>query len=388
MTLFMTATLLLTTGCKNDETTATKVKIAGFPLFAEACKSAKPTDNVIVSPLSITEMLAMLANGASGETQKQIMDVMDMDASSAEKASETLQMINNYLPSADKETRVSIANSLWIDKTFKLHNDYVKANEDMLGAEVFNQKLSTEATMKDVNTWCDKNTEGCIDKILDQPLPPEMKLGVINALYFKGPWQNKFDKENTADSLFTNADGSKSMVKMMFQSEEFPVWHDDKIAVVSFPYGNGRYCMDVILPNEGESLDSCLKDLSKERMDSIHQKMNPFEINVSMPRMEMKCTLSLNETLKAIGMKDAFNDKTADFSRIADSPLKVSDVKQVVYIKVDEEGTEVAAVSEEWAELSACIPFEFNMNRPFAFIIRERLTGVVLFIGRIVCLKE
>lgn len=358
-----------------------------YPFFAEVNKGVKPDENFMISPLSLTEVLTMLANGADGNTRRQILDVMNIKAISSGQASEAMKNLNSFLTTADKKSQVAIANSQWIDSSMKLAEEYVKNNENNLGAETFHQDLSTIKIMNNINSWCERKTYGCIKNILSQPLSEDTKLVLINALYFKGLWNKKFNSAKTTDEDFTNYDGTKSKVKMMHQTEEFYACVDDKFDMAEFPYGNKTYCMDVILPHEGVNLDECLKDLNNAKMEECFNAMGTCEVTLGMPRMELKYRRRLNADLQTLGMKDAFNPTKADFTEMSADPLFVSYIEQVTSLKVDEEGTEAAAVTYAGMDLAAAPPsgtLNFIMNRPFAFLIRERQTGVVLFIGRMV----
>jgi len=336
----------------------------------------------MVSPLSLTEVLAMLANGADGETLKQILKVMEMGNSKLESMNRAMAMLNEYLTAADKKSKVAIANSQWFDLSIKPVDEYVKKNELALHADTYLQDLSSVKTMNDINSWCDSKTNGEIKKILDDPLSDDDKVLLINALYFKGVWLSPFDKENTTDADFTNQDGTKSKVKMMNQEAKFSFYSDDTLDVVEIPYGDNVFCMDVILPKEGVDLNACLKELDFKKMDHIFTNMMPSRMNLFMPRMELKYKRRLNQDLKAMGMTNAFSDK-ADFTEMFNSSSScISAIDQVTVIKVDEEGTVAAAVtSGVLAEY--CADTVFRMDRPFAFLIREKKTGIALFMGRV-----
>lgn len=353
-----------------------------YPFFDQVVGSSSPTENIMVSPLSLTEVLAMLANGADGETLKQILKVMEMGNSKLESMNRAMAMLNEYLTAADKKSKVAIANSQWFDLSIKPVDEYVKKNELALHADTYLQDLSSVKTMNDINSWCDSKTNGEIKKILDDPLSDDDKVLLINALYFKGVWLSPFDKENTTDADFTNQDGTKSKVKMMNQEAKFSFYSDDTLDVVEIPYGDNVFCMDVILPKEGVDLNACLKELDFKKMDHIFTNMMPSRMNLFMPRMELKYKRRLNQDLKAMGMTNAFSDK-ADFTEMFNSSSScISAIDQVTVIKVDEEGTVAAAVtSGVLAEY--CADTVFRMDRPFAFLIREKKTGIALFMGRV-----
>ena len=244
-------------------------------------------------------------------------------------------------------------------------------------------------SMNDINSWCDKNTQGCIKKLLEDPLSEDCRLALINALYFKGMWSKKFDKGSTTDEDFTNSNGSKQKVKMMHQTEVFSAYEGEDMDMVEFAYGDKRFCMDVILPHEGKNLDECLKGFSSKTFSEYVNNSYRRDVAVSMPRMELKFMASLIKPLIALGMTDAFIGGVADFSGITDyGKLFVDKLLQATYIKVDEEGTEAAAVTAAFVNAYTSIgpdpvPLIFNMNRPFAFVIREKDSNTILFMGKV-----
>ncbi len=360
-----------------------------FPLLDKVCAQQSPDKNVIVSTLSLAEVLTMLSNGAKGETLNQINALLGTKDIPLEEQNSAISSINQYLISADSKTSVAIANSQWIDDELKVKDEYVQTNAKWLNAETRNQDLATEKTMNDINSWCDKNTQGCIKKLLEEPLPDDCRLGLINALYFKGMWSQKFDKDNTTDENFTNSDGSESKVKMMHLGENFLAYEGKDMDMVEFAYGNKKFCMDVILPHEGKKLDECLKDISSSTFFEYINKSNERDVAVSMPRMEIRFNTSLIAPLIDMGMKNAFFGELADFSGITDDgKLFVDKFIQATYMKVDEEGTEAAAVTAAFQNAVTAVgpdptPLIFNMNRPFAFVIREKDSNTILFIGKV-----
>lgn len=357
-----------------------------FPLYKRVSDTSRPDENFMVSPLSLTEVLAMLVNGAEGETQKQILDVMNIGALTPAEASRTLGMLNDFLDKADKSCVTAIANSQWIDKNFNVKTDFITKNEKSVDAETFIRDLATTSSMNDINSWCDKRTNGKIKNLLSQPLDDDTRMLVVSALYFKGVWQEKFDKKNTTTALFTNSDSTTSSVQMMRQQKTFLAWEGDDFDMAEFPYGNGSFCMDVVLPHAGKSLDHCMQQLGQSDMAEIYDRsMEAYKVDVCMPRMELNYHRALKDDLASMGMQDVFDAQGADFSGIADRGLYISQIKQVTSLKIDENGTEAAAATHSQGITALPFPsLSFNMNRPFAFMIRERQTGIVLFIGRMV----
>ena len=354
-----------------------------FPLFSEVDAITDKNENYTISPLSLSEALAIASNGANGDTRKQIAEIIGVNGMSKETVNETFNSLNDYLANADSKTTFSIANSVWIDEGFEVKPEFL--NDKKLIGETFYQNLSSTKTMNDFNNWCDTKTNGCIKKVLSEPLSGDCMMVIANALYFKGMWKYQFDKNNTNEQDFYNSDGTKSNVKMMSQKCKFLAYSGENMDMVELPYGNENFCMDVILPHEGKNLDECMKDFTLNTFLYEYIKdSKQTDVVVQMPRMKLECTKSLITPLMAMGMTDAFLDGKADFTGISDSRIFISDVKQSTYVNVDEEGTEAAAVTtvELTQKVNDNVP-EFRMDRPFTYIIRERTTGTILFMGKV-----
>ena len=251
--------------------------------------------------------------------------------------------------------------------------------------------FSKQATVDRINGWCSEKTHGKIPSIMDEP-DPRMVMALVNALYFNGKWSFDFDEKIKKED-FTTISGGKSKVDMMTaQLKSYSEY--DGFSMVSLPYGNGAFCMDVILPSEKEDFGKAvsrfnaatLRGLS-ENMDSGSQfeafkqkligEINDLHIE-GMPKLE---------TLNALGMNQAFTN-TADFSAMAEKSLKISMVKQKTFIDVNEKGTEAAAVTVVGMVATSIGPspeprtVNFFADRPFLFVIRERSTEAILFIGQ------
>ena len=356
-------------------------------LFAQVDKHKNRNENYTISPLSLTNALVMLANGADGNTLKQITDFLGVKNINTDNISKTYSTLNQYLKTVDPGTTFANANSIWIDNKFNVNNDFIQKNKKLFNAKVINQTLATQKTMNDINSWCDKQTNGCIKKALYDIPASDSRMILMNAMYFNSTWVDTFDKDNTKEEYFTNSDGSKSKVMMMHQTTDLRACICNNADMVEFPYGEeGNFYMEIFLPHEGENLDVCLKNLKSEQVEKIENYARNYKVNVSMPRMELRCETSFNNSLKALGMSDAFADN-ANFSKISNNGLLVSDIHQTTFIKVDEEGTEAASETDEVFKAKGILaqnePLEFNINRPFLYLIREKTTGTILFMGKV-----
>ena len=357
-----------------------------FSLFKQVDKQ-KRNENFMISPLCLANALAMLANGADGNTLKQITDVLGAKDMSIDKICKKYRDLDVYLKSIDTETSFANASSIWIDDKFKVKADFLKKNKEIFNAEVYNRPLATEKTMNDINSWCNRQTNGHIKDVLNNIPSPDSRMLLMNALYFNGKWSDPFSKENTKEEFFRNYDGSKSKVNMMYKFEFMRASVCDKFDIVEFPYGKRDFSMVVILPHKGQNIDICLKNLSSKQVNKIDSNSDFYYVSVHMPQLELKDETDFNRTLMALGMTDAFSVKNANLSKISDD-LYVSAIKQKTSIKVNEEGTEATAVTHEIIKAKdADEPkpkvLEFYMDRPFVYLIREKITGTILFMGKV-----
>ncbi len=207
---------------------------------------------------------------------------------------------------------------------------------------------------------------------------------LLNALYFKGQWKDKFSKSRSAEETFTNEAGTKSQVTMMKTEKKFPYAENDLYQAVKLPYGNGAYSMTVLLPKKGHTVAEISATLRKSDWDSIRYGFDKCEVDLWLPRFETKFNMKLNDLLSEMGMPYSF-DPRADFKAMSQDAAYLSFVQQHAIIKVDEEGTEAAAVSSAGMLKESAMPMDnavFHADHPFLYLITESSTGVVLFAGR------
>ena len=251
-------------------------------------------------------------------------------------------------------------------------------------AAVENLDFSNQAkALKVINGWCDKQTNGLIPKVLDE-VSTVILAYLLNAVYFKSQWAEKFEKGSTADETFTDETGTKSKIKMMKQRKDFGYYQNDTYQAVCLPYGNGVFKMTVFLPNKGCAVADVTKALKKESWNTLRFRMSTADVDLWLPKFETKYHIDLNDILSDMGMPSAFN--AADFSAMSDDANRLSFVMQDAVIKVDEEGTEAAAVSIAGIEKNSMgAPGDkvvFHADHPFLYLITESSSGAVLFAGR------
>lgn len=333
-------------------------------------------ETMMVSPLSLYAALGMLSNGASGETLKELEEAFGCDVNEVAKA------ILYITLRSERADVVKIANSIWINDTedFNVKDAFLSACGRYYRSAVKKAPFSNPQTLKDLNDWVNEKTKGRIDKILDR-IPENIVMILLNAMTFDGKWMSQFEEDYTEkDGTFVKADGSKKTVEMMHGDAE-RYFEDEDMTGVEKDYKDG-YFLRAYLPKEGKSVSDILTKLTKNGTVSY---VNADEIYLSMPKFESETTLTLNDTLKAMGVKKAFLEGEADFSAMTDMSVYVSQVLQKTYIKVDEHGTEAAAVTAILVANECYIPEKVVksvvLDRPFVYEIVDAESGVTLFAG-------
>ena len=347
--------------------------------------NAASTKDYIISPLSMQFLLGMILDGAKGETAEEICQVLGYGAGETEAVNEYCLSMLQQLPALDKKTRLTIANAIFVDDGWPLKDSYKSTVGKYYQAEVSNLNFADgAASLKAINGWCADHTNGLIPKILDE-VKPDMLAYLLNALYFKSQWKNKFDKTKTSDEFFTDESGTKGKLPMMKQNKAYGYTETEVYQTVCLPYGNGAFSMYVFLPKEKYGVSDVTASLRKADWNLVRSSLSTSEVDLWLPRFETQYHIKLNDILSEMGMPLSF-DPAADFSAVSDYALCLSFVQQDAIIKVDEEGSEAAAVSSAgMIKNTSAGPDHFvvfHADHPFLYLITESSTGAVLFAGR------
>jgi len=354
--------------------------------FATAHEELNADENIVLSPLSLNMALAMVWNGANGETRQGIQQAMGMQNYSQEEVNNYFLNLRDDLTTVDPDVKLALANSIWYDNGFPVKTDFITVNKDYYDAEVKEIDFRVSDAPDQINQWCSDNTNGLIDNMIDE-IPGDVVMYLINALYFKGLWADScgFDPEHTRQVYFNKEKGGNVLVDMMTQKrKDIDYYNDDHLEMVTLPYGNGAYSMIFALPkgNFGEML---LQLKQSGYWQNCLSNLKPQEVELFIPKfkVEYEPKPNLNNILTKLGMGIAFTD-AADFLSISDVSLAISEVRQKTYIEVDEKGTEAAAVTLVGMFVTS-VPSHpvFYANRPFLFVIQENTTGTALFMGKI-----
>ncbi|MBO4536288.1 MAG: serpin family protein [Bacteroidales bacterium] len=336
-----------------------------------------------VSPLSLQFALGMLLNAAKGQTADEICQTLGYGAGETAEINDLCKMLLIRLPDIDKQTDLSIADAIFVKKDVTLKEPYVNVVENYYDASIESLDFSlTDKAAKHINDWCSKQTKGMIPKVIDQVNPDNLAY-LINALYFKSQWQEKFPKGNTASETFTDENGTTGKVKMMkLDGKQFNYGETDAYQFVRLPYGNGAFEMTVLLPKKGYTVHDLTILLDNE--NPAFWESRSTKVDLWLPKFETKYHILLNDILAAMGMPGSFISG-ADFTAMSDRADHVDFVTQDAAIKVDEEGTEAAAVTVIGMKEAAALPpgsAVFHADHPFLYLITEFSTGAVLFAGK------
>lgn len=341
------------------------------------------TDNWLVSPFSLQCALGMLSNGASGETHNEILHTLSLSQYSQEEVNAYFKKLIEGLHTVNSAITVKTANSVWGNAGITLKEDFQKMNIENYSAMVSQLDFSDPSAVDQINAWCNQTTEGLIPSILDE-VNPTATVYLLNSLYFKARWKSEFALEKTQEGDFNTSSGK--VVKAHFmQTQRMAAYVENEwFTSTSLSYLNDSYVMRLILPQPEISIDQVLQALS-ESDENLWKNTILAEINLKMPRFTLENKMDLTPTLQALGMKKAFSGG-ADFSSMSDVATYISLVQQATRLKVDEEGSEGAAVTVIGGETSPGMPEEkvdFFLDRPFLFQILEPATGTVLFMGQV-----
>ncbi|MCT4645692.1 MAG: serpin family protein [Carboxylicivirga sp.] len=344
--------------------------------------------NILISPFSVSQALGMTWNGAASSTLSEMTDVLHFSNDDPETVNESNQKVREALINSDSKVKMHIANSIWYRNSYSISQDFLSTNKKYYNAEVRALDFSkSDECKKIINKWVSDNTKGLIPEIVEG-VSPDHVMFLINAIYFKGQWTYRFDKQATSDQPFILKDGTSVDVPMMNVEADLKVNETNNCTAFALPYGNGHFEMLVLLPQQNESLESLNETFSDGNWEELLSGMEERGVNLFLPKFQFKYERNLNNDLKHLGMPTPFTN-AADFSRMNasnQSDLKISKVKHKCFIELNEEGTEAAAVtSVEIVNTSAGSDYvpEIRVDCPFAFVIREKDTGAILFMGRV-----
>lgn len=347
--------------------------------------TAKKDSNVFVSPLSASFSLGMAMNGAANQTLDEMRLAMQYGSASLSDIDAGYKSLLSLLTSLDKSVTMDVANSIWYRKDFPFNQSFLDDGSSYFNASIkpldFNDASSA---LSAINGWVSSQTSGKIPTIVDQ-IDSQNVMYLINAIYFKGSWRTKFDASLTTDAPFHSVGGDQG-ARLMHRFGAMLYMETSAFQAVDLPYGDSAFTMTVVLPKAGSSVESLAASLDASVLQSLASGFHAAEIELFLPKVKLSFTRDLIPDLQELGMSVPFTDH-ADFTRMSSlgHQLYISQVRHKTFVDINEEGTEAAAVTSTGISVTS-VPVYTTMrvDRPFVFVIRERLSGTVLFIGKVV----
>ena len=344
---------------------------------------AKP--DVMLSPLSASMALGMAMNGARGATFDGMRGALGFAALDQESINTAYRDLIAMLVGLDDAIDMRIANSVWMRSGFEFHESFGETVRDAFAAEVRTIDFAAAEAAPTINGWVDRSTNGRISEIVPDPLPGNAVMYLINAIHFRGDWQERFDSDLTQTAPFTRLDGSTSSVQMMSREGGFEYHRAADAEIAQLRYGRGAFVMNIVLPAEGRTVNQLIEGLDEDQWEEWMAALQPqTDMYLRMPKFRLEYETVMNNALEALGMGSALG-LTGDTDFTGMSPrgrdLFISEVKQKTFINVDEQGTEAAAATSVEIGYTS-MPPTMSVDRPFLVVIRERFGGAILFIGR------
>jgi serpin B len=371
----------------NEEVLSDDCVDFAFRFFKQTQKKEAKQKNWMISPLSLTYALSMTANGADEKTLDEIRTTLGFGDIAMEEINLYNKKLVDQLKTLDNTAKFNSANSIWTDDSITLLDDFINTNRQMYDAEVSNIDASSDECKKTINNWCAQKTDNCIPEIYPQEESLDFNVLLINAIYFNGKWNGKFEVSETQEPFY-NANGTTTQTNMMNMKKELKYDENDKFRLVEIPYGNGAFSMVIMLPQHGVELDEAIDYINSSRWSNIVDSesfASTVKTNVKMPRFEITYKESLVNSLMAMGVKEAFTTN-ANFSKISDTSLFITDIIQSTTLKVNEKGSLAAATTVVNMGITSPSPtpkeVTFNVNKPFMFVIKEQSTNTFIFMGK------
>lgn len=339
--------------------------------------------NMLLSPVSILSAMGMTGNGALENTRVEMEEVFGMKM---ENLNELLYLYRSSLPDKEK-LKVHVANSIWFREggAVDVEEDFLQLNASYYNASIYRAPFD-DSTVRDINLWVKEKTKEMIPEILEE-IPEDAVMYLINALAFEGEWAKIYSEDQIRDGVFRNMEGAEEQVKMM-HSEETLYLEDEHTLGFLKPYADGDFVFAALLPkDESQSIGEYVDSLTGEGLSDLLQNVEETAVTAMMPKFKTEYKVELSGVFQSMGIRDAFNPDQANLRALGTSPignLYISRVLHKTFIDVNERGTKAGAVTAVEVKAESAGPLEpkiVNLDRPFAYMILDRESGLPLFIG-------
>ena len=352
-----------------------------FKLFKNLDSANTGGANLFISPLSVGFAIGMTSNGAAGQTLTAIDNTMDFTGYSQAQVNTYYNDLITQLPKLDPNSTVNIANSIWYEQGFSVLPQFLQTNTTYYHANVQSLDFTSSSAATTINNWVNQETDGKIPAIVNQ-IPNGVIMYLINAMYFKSSWNEKFDVSKTAPLPFYLPDNSQVQANFMDGTIDYNRYGDNEAYVYELPYIDKKYSMVIVMPATGTSVNQLIASIDSAKWKTWMTGLEPANSELKVPKFTFSYTVDLSTPLKQLGMGIAFSGN-ADFSGInATFPLQITDVLHKAYIDVDESGTTAAAATSVSVGVSAVAQQPPTViDHPFLLAIREMSSGLILFTG-------
>ena len=349
-------------------------------------QNAMEKTNPLVSPLSVASALSMTANGAVGETKTQMEQTLGASTDSLNAWFYVLQT------NEKDDKQLKLANSIWMKDTDTLHVEdaFLQQNADVFDAGIYSAPFD-DTTKKAINDWVKKNTDGMIPEIIDR-ISPDTVMYLVNALAFDAKWESPFKSYDVWDGTFTARDG-RAQTGAFLHGAAGQYLHDEHAEGFLKSYEGGRYAFAALLPDEDTGIEDYVSQLTGERLHAILTSPADESTEFALPKFKTEFSAELSDSLKSLGMTDAFDSERADFTALGTSDegnLYISNVFHKTFLQVDEEGTKAGAATavDVTTEGAAEYPHSVYLERPFIYMIVDRDMKLPIFLGVLTELPE
>ncbi len=345
-------------------------------------------ENIFISPLSASMALGMTMNGARGATFEAMRTTLGFGGLSQHQINASYRSLIDLLRGLDPRVQMLVGNSIWYHQAFPFEPAFLDTTRTYFDAEVAGLDFEdADGSASKVNRWVDQSTKGRIGRIVEPAEFHGAVMFLINAIYFKGDWTQQFDPRDTRDAPFHDASGElvRGTVRMMHRGGLLLHSRGDRWEAADLPYGAGAFSMTVILPDRGVPVDDLIRELDAQQWQQLTERFEEANVELNFPKFRLEYERGFTEALEALGMGIAFGSGgVPNFTGMSPRgrELVISDVVQKTFVDVNEQGTEAAAVTKVGIGITSGPPV-FNVDRPFIFAIREKLSGAILFLGKI-----
>lgn len=381
---YVTADESLKTVQAKEKTTDAKSAVKSVRKFGyDFMEQYLSEKNPVMSPVSAYVVLGMVGNGAKGTTKKEFEKVLGSDMLAAS------EQLLHTLPQEQDGMKLTLANSAWLDEAFTPKKAWLNTAKTQFQADVFTEKLSTNATKNKINSWVSDRTNQLIPKLLDKKMEKETRLALINTLYFKADWQQPFIPEKTSVADFHSDYGKTIQTDMMHDGNYVcGYFKDDASEGVILPYKDSNFAFVAVKPSKDEKIRDWYASYTPEKLEALLDSSQTKNVDLSLPKFDIRCRMKLNDSLNKMGIKKAFDEKKADLTLLGKSKdeenLYLSFVLQEAVIRVAEEGTEAAAATIGGIAAGTAMIIDkpiVKFDRSFMYMIVDTESGAPLFMG-------